>query len=113
MEAVAPIQLAIRLLIPAASRLLGLPEIREIVGPFDAKALVYPWKHTDPALDRLSHELQEIVAISDTLKRSRSVTFEKMWRAVRQAANQNVAERAQPILASRATVPYLNEPWYC
>ena len=52
-EAVAPIQLAIRLLIPAGSRLLELDEVREMVGPFDARALVYPWKNPNPAVDRL------------------------------------------------------------
>ena len=44
-EQVAPIQLAIRLLIPAGSRLLELAEVREMVGPFDPTALVYPWQH--------------------------------------------------------------------
>ncbi|HUN62608.1 MAG TPA: CUAEP/CCAEP-tail radical SAM protein [Candidatus Sulfotelmatobacter sp.] len=112
-EAVGPIQLAIRLLIPAGSRLLELPEIRNIVGPFDAQALVYPWKNRNPAIDQLSDALQEIVAASEKLKRTRSATFEIMWRTVRQAANQNVGEPLQPVLASRATVPYLNEPWYC
>jgi radical SAM superfamily enzyme YgiQ (UPF0313 family) len=112
-EAVGPIQLAIRLLIPAGSRLLELQEIRDIVGPFDAKALVYPWKNRNPAIDQLSGELQEIVAASEKLKLTRSAIFEKMWQAVRQAANQHIDERLQPVLASRATVPYLNEPWYC
>jgi radical SAM superfamily enzyme YgiQ (UPF0313 family) len=112
-EAVAPIQLAIRLLIPAESRLLELDEVRRIVGPFDARALVYPWKNPDPAVDALCEELQDIAASSEKLKRSRSATFEKMWMAVNRAAHRHVEEREQPVLASRATVPYLNEPWYC
>ena len=48
-ENVAPIQLAIRLLIPAGSRLLELDEIRRGVGDFDEAALVYPWKHARSA----------------------------------------------------------------
>jgi len=112
-EAVAPIQLAIRLLIPPGSRLLELDEVREMVGPFDAKALVYPWKNPAPAVDRLGEELQDIVATSEKLKRSRSATFAKIWQAVGQAANQNLETRAQPVLVPRAAVPYLSEPWYC
>jgi radical SAM superfamily enzyme YgiQ (UPF0313 family) len=112
-EAVAPIQLAIRLLIPAGSRLLELEEVRQMVGAFDARALVYPWKSPDPAVDQLCEELQEIVAASEKLKRSRTATFEKMWRAANLAAHRRVEEQGQPVLASRATVPYLNEPWYC
>ncbi|MGC1634012.1 MAG: CUAEP/CCAEP-tail radical SAM protein, partial [Candidatus Acidiferrales bacterium] len=41
-ESVAPIQLAIRLLIPTGSRLLELPEVLEMIGPFDEEALLYP-----------------------------------------------------------------------
>jgi len=34
-----------------------------------------------------------------------------MWLAVSQAAHREL--KAQTPLAARATVPYLNEPWYC
>ena len=50
---ITPIQLAIRLLIPEGSLLLELPEIRKLVGLFDARALYYPWHNPDPALDAL------------------------------------------------------------
>jgi radical SAM superfamily enzyme YgiQ (UPF0313 family) len=112
-EAVAPIQLAIRLLIPAESRLLELEEIRQIVGSFDSSALVYPWKSPNPALDRLAGELQEIVAVSEKKKLSRTAIFEQLWQAANIAAGKKVEAAAMPILAARATVPYLNEPWYC
>jgi radical SAM superfamily enzyme YgiQ (UPF0313 family) len=112
-EAVAPIQLAIRLLVTSASRLLELDEVRRIIGPFDPKALVYPWKNPNPAVDQLCEELQDIVAAGDKLERTRAATFEKMWSAVNQKAQYKVEERAQLVLSSRAAVPYLNEPWYC
>ena len=112
-EAVAPIQLSIRLLIPAGSRLLELPEIGEMVGPFDARALVYPWKNPHPGVDRLAEEIQEIVDVSEKMKRSRAATFEQLWRAANRTAGRKTEELAMPVLATRATVPYLNEPWYC
>ena len=112
-EAVAPIQLAIRLLIPEGSRLLELEEVRKSVGPFDSSALVYPWKNPNPALDRLAEEVQEIVAASEKRKRSRTATFEQIWQAANRAAGREIEEATMPILAARATVPYLNEPWYC
>ena len=49
---VAPIQLAIRLLVPAGSKLLELEDMR--VGEFDPAALSWRWKHPDPEMDRLS-----------------------------------------------------------
>ena len=112
-EAVGSIQLAIRLLITASSRLLELEEVRNLVGPFDAHALVHPWNHPDPAMDQLSEKLQDIVAKSEKLKRNRSATFDIMWQAVYDAADVKPENYVQPILASRPTVPYLNEPWYC
>jgi len=112
-ESVAPIQLAIRLLIPAGSRLLELEEIRQNVGPFDSSALVYPWNNPNPALDWLAEELQEIVASGEKKKLSRAAIFEQLWQAANIAAGKKVDEAAMPILAARATVPYLNEPWYC
>jgi radical SAM superfamily enzyme YgiQ (UPF0313 family) len=112
-EAVAPIQLGIRLLIPPASKLFELDEIRKLVGPFDPRALVYPWKHANPEIDALAEEAQDIVAGSERLKRSRAATFQRIWHAASLAAGNSVEEPALPLLASRATVPYLNEPWYC
>ncbi len=112
-ESVAPIQLAIRLLIPAGSRLLELPEIREMVGPFDARALVYPWKNHNPGVDRLAEEIHEIVAASEKMKRTRAAAFQQLWRAANHAGGRKPEESRMPVLAARATVPYLNEPWYC
>jgi radical SAM superfamily enzyme YgiQ (UPF0313 family) len=112
-ESVSPIQLAIRLLIPAGSRLLELEEVRGMVGPFDATALVYPWKNLNPAVDELSEELQGLIAASEKRKLSRSATFVQMWKAVNQAADRAFEDRTVPLIAVRAAVPYLNEPWYC
>jgi len=112
-EALAPIQLAVRLLIPAGSKLLELDEMRRLVGPFDAKALVHPWKNSNPAVEALCEELQEIAAASEQLKRSRTATFERMWRAAKLAAHQVAEEKSTSARPSRATVPFLNEPWFC
>ncbi len=112
-ESVAPIQLAIRLLIPPASRILELPEVQQIVGPFDSSALVYPWHNPNPALDQLSTKLQDIVATSEKSKRSRSETFDLIWRATDCAAGRALPELPIPPPSPSLAVPYLNEPWYC
>ena len=115
-ENVEPIQLAIRLLIPAGSRLLELAEIREHVAPFDEAAMVYPWKHADPRVDSLCEKLQSIVHAGEKLGRSRSRTFDRIEEAARHSVGMCGAAalgREQPVLAARATIPYLTEPWYC
>ncbi|MGH9731238.1 MAG: CUAEP/CCAEP-tail radical SAM (seleno)protein, partial [Candidatus Acidiferrales bacterium] len=105
-ENVAPIQLAIRLLIPAGSRLLELSEVRALVAPFDESAMVYPWKHSDPRVDTLSRELQQIVHAGEKLNQSRSRIFERIETAARRAAGAPALQK-QPPMISRATIPYL------
>ncbi|MGB9242931.1 MAG: CUAEP/CCAEP-tail radical SAM protein [Candidatus Acidiferrales bacterium] len=112
-ENVAPIQLAIRLLIPAGSRLLELDEIRRGVGDFDEAALVYPWKHADSRVDRLCEQIQGIVHSGEQMKRSRAQIFERIEDAAFAVAGGGMTRSALPVMASRAAVPYLNEPWYC
>jgi hypothetical protein len=105
-ENVGPIQLAIRLLIPAGSRLLELPEIQELVGSFDPAALSYKWRHSDPTLDELCAKIQKLIQREERHKATRSEIFSKIW--------ELACERPPDFhLASRATIPYLNEPWYC
>jgi radical SAM superfamily enzyme YgiQ (UPF0313 family) len=111
-ENVAPIQLGIRLLIPEGSRLLELAEVRRFVGNFDAQSLVYPWKHADPRLDELSETVQALAAEGDRRKDSRSVVFQRIWKAAHDAAGLETPNIQQPQL-SGAAVPFLSEPWYC
>jgi radical SAM superfamily enzyme YgiQ (UPF0313 family) len=106
MENVAPIQLAMRLLIPAGSRLLELGDIREIIGPFDRLALSYPWQHSDEALDHLCSEIQKLIR----REQRRNATRTELFGKILELTQEN--PRDFP-LASRATIPYLNEPWYC
>lgn len=117
-QAVTPIQFAIRLLVPAGSRLLQLDEVRRLVGPFDPAALAYPWKHANTRVDALCDEVQGIVRDSEKLKRTREKTFEHIWQAAARAAADGgdaatTEAKAMPVLASRAAIPYLSEPWYC
>ena len=120
---VAPIQLGIRLLVPAGSRLLELSDVRALVEPFDASALVYPWRHPDQRVDALCDEVQDLVRVGDKLGRTRDQRFARIWQAasaalrdVGQPAHALLYEEAlppQPVLVARAAIPYLNEPWYC
>jgi radical SAM superfamily enzyme YgiQ (UPF0313 family) len=111
-ENVAPIQLGIRLLIPAGSRMLELEEVRRLVGSFDPQSLAYPWKNADPRLDALSETVQEIAAAAERQKESRPATFERIWRAAHAAAGLP-APRINLSSQFQSGVPFLSEPWYC
>jgi hypothetical protein len=116
-ESVAPIQLAIRLLIPAGSRLLELDDVRQMVAPFDEAALVYPWRHADPRVDALCEEVEQIVRSGEKLHVSRATIFARICDAASAAADAAgippLWQRPEPVLVARAAIPYLNEPWYC
>jgi hypothetical protein len=110
-----PAQYAIRLLVPAGSKLLELPEMAELVGPFDANLLCHPWTHSDPAVDELFSRVTKIVASDQVMDASRSETFTRVWEAAHEARNGSAATPRPWDLGVLpiAAIPYLTEPWYC
>jgi len=107
---VAPIQLAIRLLVPNGSRLLELDAMRAHVGAFDAATLTYRWTHPDPRVDELQAEVMTLVGTRP--KADRRELFAEISRLAHERAGLPRAADTRPARA-RATVPYLDEPWYC
>ena len=110
-EAVPPIQLCIRLLVPEGSWLLRLPGFREMIGAFDAKLLGYPWRHADPRVDALQQALQALAAQGDQGGSARSEVFRQMWRLAHDALGLappplKPADFGEPVAR-------LSEPWYC
>ncbi len=110
-ENVPPVQLAIRLLVPEGSYLLKLPGFTDLLEPFDAKLLGYPWRHADPRVDRLQEALQDFVAHAGAQALARREVFAAVWRMAHAALG-----RIAPAPAIRGTsrpIPRLSEPWYC
>lgn len=110
-ESVPPIQLCIRLLVPAGSYLLNLPGFRELIQAFDPKLLGYPWRHTDPRVDRLQEQVQSFVAAADAEGQSRRQMFECIWRMAHEARDASAPDLEHLNLG--APIPHLSEPWYC
>src|SRR5258706_6428588 len=72
-EQVAPIQLAIRLLITTGSPLLELADIRAATTSFDPASLTWPWRHQDPLVDALQETVMRLVGTNANV--SRAATF--------------------------------------
>lgn len=106
---VAPIQLAIRLLIPQGSRLLELPQVGELAGAFDPRTLTYRWSHGDPRVDLLQEEVAAMVG--SRLASDRQAVFDDIRLLAHDRAGRPRPQPRPP--AARAPVPYLSEPWYC
>jgi hypothetical protein len=62
-------------------------------------------------VDRLCEQIQGIVHSGEQMKRSRAQIFERIEDATFAVVDGSITRSA--VLASRAAVPYLNEPWYC
>ncbi len=96
---VAPIQLAIRLLIPEGSRLLELEEVRRLAGAFDARTLTYRWSHPDPRVDRLHEDVAAMVGARPTSDRQalfdeiRALAYQRPAWAGRRRARFVIARR--------------------
>ena len=106
---VAPIQLAIRLLVTAGSRLLELGELRSRVGTYDEERLLYPWRYADERVEQLAEDISAIVGRH--LTASRRTIFKEIW--ARAHAGTTVPPFRCSVVKQRVEVPYLNEPWYC
>ena len=115
-EHVSPVQYAIRLLIPAGSKLLELSEVMDLVSEFDDRKLLYPWRHPDPTIDRLYQQVLRIVEQGQAAKRSRREMFKDVWCAAHTAQHGDMVSLGEPPLDDVrpvADIPYLTEPWYC
>lgn len=133
-DSVAPIQYAIRLLIPAGSKLLDLEEVRKLVGEFNEEALSYPWVHRDPMVDELHRVVLASVEKAQAANASRREIFARVWRLATAALDHATIAKLKlvnhtgnaddkyvtegldgPIIVagSREESPHLTENWYC
>ncbi len=111
---VAPIQLTLRLLIPAGSLLLELAEVRGLVEGFDEALLSYRWRHPDPRVDRLQERVLALVKEAEASGESRQTIFSRLWQVGGQAAGDGSRRLPQrPRGPARTPIPIMSEPWYC
>ncbi|MEP6861231.1 MAG: CUAEP/CCAEP-tail radical SAM protein [Deltaproteobacteria bacterium] len=107
-----PIQLALRLLVPPGSLLLGHGELTPHLGPLDEEALTYRWTHPDPAMDALQLEIAGLVEAAAAANEPADETFLRILaRAERVAGDIGFVPR--PATSRRQPPPRLSEPWFC
>lgn len=107
-EQVAPIQLAIRLLVTSGSPLLELSDIRTVVAPFDPASLTWPWRHQDQAVDVLQTAVMQLVGGASGAPRA------DVFAAISALSREHAGLPSRPGQVIRGTpVPCVSEPWYC
>jgi len=112
-DAVAPVQLAIRLLVPSGSKLFDLDGFEALVGEFDEDALGYPWTHVDSRVDELQKRVMAFVDDPAHDDVDRRQIFVGLW----ELAHQALGEIAPPLNeldeTTPSALPTLSEDWYC
>ncbi|MFP5408239.1 MAG: CUAEP/CCAEP-tail radical SAM (seleno)protein [Gammaproteobacteria bacterium] len=110
-EAVPPVQLAIRLLVPQGSYLMQLPDFAARVGVFDHAMLGYPWQADDPRVDALQSEIMAWVMDAEKQNLPRGDVFAGIWARTHAA----LGEAAPPLDRAQfgVAIPHHSEPWYC
>ncbi len=111
-ENVAPVQHAIRLLIPQGSRILALAEMEHYLSGFDAEKLSYTWTPADPRADDLQAKVCEAVQQGEREGVGRRAIFQRVWELA-YAACERTASALPPARADIRPVPAMSEPWYC
>ncbi len=112
-ENVAPIQLAIRLLLPLGSPLLQLPEMAKYIGEFDQQALSYSWKNLDPRVEKLCLMVQKIVEEGAKNDQPRASTFIDIWQAAHTIDSSRIGILPVTSDLSGGAMPSMSEPWFC
>lgn len=114
-DAIDPVQYAIRLLIPPGSALLRRPEIHAFLGPLDQAGFQYHWTHPDPRMDQLHRIVAAAVEKAAEADEDPAVTFKRLHRLA-----FGIADREAPSMRSETEMPYsrsrlprLTEPWFC
>ena len=110
-EAVPPVQLAIRLLVPQGSYLLRLPEFAARVGDFDQALLGYPWQADDTRADTLQSEIMAWVMQAEKDSLPRAEVFAGIWTRTHTALGESVPPL--DLAQFGAPIPHHSEPWYC
>ena len=120
-EQVAPIQLAIRLLVTTGSPLLELSDIRAAASSFDPASLTWPWRHQDPRVDALQEAVMQLVGAN--VGASRSATFAAIRKEAAKGSDSGdgstrvrdsgCESSRHPSLTPQRAVPYMTEAWYC
>jgi radical SAM superfamily enzyme YgiQ (UPF0313 family) len=117
-EAIDPVQYAIRLLIPPGSALLNQSaeygSIEKFVGPLDQGGFQYHWTHPDPRMDELHQDISSAVEdaakaeedATETFDRLRAMTYRKAGRVVPAVSRSTGCTR-------QSRPPRMSEPWFC
>ncbi len=111
-EAVDPVQMSIRLLVPPGSPLATDASMRPFLGSLAAADFAWTWRHPDPRMDDLQQQVTRRVA--DGVEEDPVAVYRDIARLATEivgVAPLSTPEAAPP--RHRDGWPRLTEPWFC
>src|SRR5215467_10430074 len=113
-EHIDPVHFSIRLLVPPGSALLDTPVSQEWLGELDAVSYSYRWRHPDPRMDQLQHDVAALVEQAEQAHAATIETFFHIKELAFTAAGQHLDfSRAVEEYGNGKVVPHLTEAWFC
>jgi radical SAM superfamily enzyme YgiQ (UPF0313 family) len=110
---IAPVQYAIRLLIPPGSCLLGKDYTDRYLTVFNEDLFTWEWRHPDPRVDQLYADVNELVRESEAKQEDTRLTFYRIKSLALAAASGREVKALVSALPERRETPRLSEPWFC
>ncbi|HKC99750.1 MAG TPA: CUAEP/CCAEP-tail radical SAM protein [Methylomirabilota bacterium] len=111
-DAIDPVQLSIRLLVPPRSLLLESAALRPFLGELVDGQFYHRWTHPDPRMETLHAAVSSLIAEAADRREDAAVTFQR----IRELADQRAGAAPRPVkapAARRKRSPRLTEPWFC
>jgi radical SAM superfamily enzyme YgiQ (UPF0313 family) len=117
-DAIDPVQLSIRLLVPPGSLLEEHPAFRPFRGALDEARFTYRWSHPDPRLDNLQADVSAIVESSVSASEAGPATLARIAEAAQRSGStpsrgSAPRPRTPPFRRDKGRAPRLTEPWFC
>lgn len=116
-EAVDPVQMSIRLLVPPGSPLATFPAMTPFLNGLAADDFAWRWRHPDARMDRLQKRVSEVVAAAAEGDDSPRQVHRRIARAAAEILGQGRTAAALAGLAEpprhQDGWPRLTEPWFC
>jgi hypothetical protein len=115
-DAVDPVQLTVRLVVPPGSLLENARAMKPHLRGLSREEFAWTWEHPDPRMDRLQVDVSEIVAEAESRREDPALTCRRIARVALEAtggdsraAGRRLFEQLPP--HDRSRPPRLVEPW--
>jgi radical SAM superfamily enzyme YgiQ (UPF0313 family) len=112
-QAVDPVQLGVRLLVPPGSLLLDHPDLAPYLTGLAPGSFSHAWQHPDERMDRLHRRVAATVESAAQERESPEATLDRIREDFRECAGESPEPLAYAPRRRAGRLPRLTESWFC